>query len=39
MPDPKKSPFLKAHIIVFELILLTVLLIEGCKFIHFVWIH
>jgi hypothetical protein len=37
--DPQKNPFFKAHIIVFELILLTCLIIDGWKFIRFVWLH
>ena len=36
-PNPRKNPFLKAHVIVFELILLTCLVIEGMKFIRFIW--
>jgi len=35
--DPCKNPFFNAHVIVFELILLVCLVIEGMKFIRFIW--
>lgn len=37
--DPRKKPFFKAHVIVFELILLVCLVIEGMKFIRFIWVN
>jgi len=37
--DPQKNPFFKVHVIIFELILLSCLIVEGFKFIRYVWLH